>query len=153
MGFPLYVTCCFSLTAFNILSLHLVFVSLISTCLGLSCFSLDSSCVGLFVHLGLFHIGKIFNYNLFKKFLILFLLLFFFWDPYNLNVGVFDTLPEVSGTILGSFHSFLFIPLFRISTVLSSSSLIHSSASNILLLIPSRVFLISVIVCLCMFIL
>ena len=34
MGFPLYVTCCFSLAAFNILSLCLVFVSLISTCLG-----------------------------------------------------------------------------------------------------------------------
>ena len=29
MGFPLYVTCCFSLAAFNILSLYLVFVSLI----------------------------------------------------------------------------------------------------------------------------
>ena len=34
MGFPLYVTCCFSLTAFNILSLCLVFVSLSSMCLG-----------------------------------------------------------------------------------------------------------------------
>ena len=33
-----------------------------------------------------------------------------------------------------------------ISIILSSSSLIHSSASDILLLIPSRVFLISVIV-------
>ena len=33
-----------------------------------------------------------------------------------------------------------------ISTLLSSSSLIHSSTSDILLLIPSRVFLISVIV-------
>ena len=34
MGFPLYVTCCFSLAAFNILSFYLVFVSLISMCLG-----------------------------------------------------------------------------------------------------------------------
>ena len=33
-GFPLYVTCCFSLAAFNILSLCLVFVSLISMRLG-----------------------------------------------------------------------------------------------------------------------
>ena len=32
MGFPVYVTCCFSLVAFNILSLCLVFVSLISMC-------------------------------------------------------------------------------------------------------------------------
>ena len=39
-----------------------------------------------------------------------------------------------------------------IPTIFSSSSLIHSSALDILLLIPSRVFLISVIVCLCMFI-
>ena len=35
MGFPLYVTCCFSLAAFNILSLCLVFVNLISMCLGM----------------------------------------------------------------------------------------------------------------------
>ena len=34
MGFPLYVTCCFSLAAFDILSLCLVFVHLISMCLG-----------------------------------------------------------------------------------------------------------------------
>ena len=42
----------------------------------------------------------------------------------------------------------LFVAVHRllISTILSSSSLIHSSASDILLLIPSRVFLISVIV-------
>ena len=33
MGFPLYVTRCFSLAAFNILSLCLVFVSLIIMCL------------------------------------------------------------------------------------------------------------------------
>ena len=35
MGFPLYVTCCFSLAAFNILSLCLVFVSLMSICLNI----------------------------------------------------------------------------------------------------------------------
>ena len=35
MGFPLYVTYCFSLAAFNILSLCLVLVSLISMCLGM----------------------------------------------------------------------------------------------------------------------
>ena len=34
MGFPLCVTCCFSLAAFNFLPLCLVFVSLISMCLG-----------------------------------------------------------------------------------------------------------------------
>ena len=35
MEFPLYVTCCFFLLLFNILSLCLVFVSLISMCLGM----------------------------------------------------------------------------------------------------------------------
>ena len=35
VGFPFYVTFCFSLAAFSILSLCLVFVSLISMCLGL----------------------------------------------------------------------------------------------------------------------
>ena len=35
MGFSLYVTCFFSLAAFNILSLCLIFVSLINMCLGL----------------------------------------------------------------------------------------------------------------------
>ena len=34
MRFPLYVTCCFSLVVFNILSLCLVFFSFISMCLG-----------------------------------------------------------------------------------------------------------------------
>ena len=34
IGFPLYVTCCFSLAAFTILSLCFVFFSLISMCLG-----------------------------------------------------------------------------------------------------------------------
>ena len=33
LWFPLFVTCCFSLAAFNILSLCLVFVSLINMCL------------------------------------------------------------------------------------------------------------------------
>ena len=51
MGFPLYVTCCFSFAAFNILSLCLVFVSLISMCLGV--FFLEFIlCLGL-VPLGL----------------------------------------------------------------------------------------------------
>ena len=115
MGFPLYVTCCFSLVAFNILSLCLVFVSLISMCFGM--FLLEFILYGTFQSLGLdyfpFHVGQNFNYNLFKNFLIPFLFLFFFWDSYNSNVGVFDIVPEVSETILSSFHSLYFILLFR----------------------------------------
>ena len=33
--------------------------------------------------------------------------------PYKSNVGMFDIVPEVSETILSSFHSFYFILLFR----------------------------------------
>ena len=51
-------------------------------------------------------------------------------------------------------HFILFCSSEIISTILSSSSLIHPSASDILLLIPSRVFLLSVImlfVSICLF--
>ena len=84
-------------------------------CLG--CFSLGLSYMGLFVLLGLdyflFHAGEIFNYNLFKIFLILLIFLFFSWDPYNLNAGAFDIVPEMSEMILSSFYSFYFTLLFR----------------------------------------
>ena len=110
MGFPLNVTCCFCVP------LCLVFVSLISMCLGV--FLLIFILYGILCFLELidyflFHVGGINNYNLFKNFLIPFLYLFFFWDPYNSNVGVFDIIPEVSETILSSLHSFYFILLFR----------------------------------------
>ena len=113
MGFSLYVTCCFSLAAFKIL---LVFVSLISMCLGMFLlgFILYGTLCSNWTWLGyfLFHVGEILNYNLFKNFLIPFLFLFFFWDPYNWNVGVFDIVPKVSETILSSFHSFTLFPPF-----------------------------------------
>ena len=116
MGFPLHVTCCFSHAALNILYLCLVFVSLISMCLACFSFGLsywDSLYLLDLIDSFLFHVEDIFNYILFKNFLILFLFLFFFWDLYNSNVGAFDMAPEVSETILSSFHSLCFIPLFR----------------------------------------
>ena len=62
------------------------------------------------------------------------------------NVVASDIVPEVSETVLSSFHYFtLFCSSEVVSTILSSSSLICSSASDILLLTPSRIFLISVI--------
>ena len=149
MGFPLCVTCCFSLAAFNILSLCLVFVSLISMCLGVFLLGFpvwDSLCLLDLIGYFLFHVGEIFNYNLLQTFLIPFLFLFF-WDLYNSNVGAFDMVPEVSETVLSSSHSFYFFCTSEvISTILSSSSLIHSFASDILLLIDSRIFLTTVIV-------
>ena len=116
MGFPFYVTCCFSLAAFNILSLCLIFVSLISTCLSvfLLRFALYGTlCLLALIDYFLLHAGEIFNYNLFKIFLIPFLFLFFYWDTYNSNVNAFDIVPDISETILSSFHSFYFILLFR----------------------------------------
>ena len=113
VGFPMYVTCCFSLAACNILSLCLVFVSLISMCLGMFflgfilCGTLCASWTWLtisFSMLGKFSTiisSKIFSYP------------FFFWDLYNSNVGALDIAPEVSETVLSSFHSFCFTLLFR----------------------------------------
>ena len=61
-----------------------------------------------------FPVGETVNYNLLKIFLVpILFLIFFFQDPYNLNVGAFDIVPEVSETVLFSFHSFYFILLFR----------------------------------------
>ena len=119
----------------------------------LACFSLDLSCMGLSVLPGLdyflSHIREVFNYNLFKYFLSpFFFFLFFFWDPYNSNIDVFNAVPEVSETVLNSFHSFFFICSAVVtSTILSSRLFIRSSASVILLLIPSREFLISFTCC------
>ena len=116
MGFPLYVTCCFSLAAFNILSFYLVFVSLLSMCLGvflLGFILYGTLCLLDLIDYFFFQVGKIFNYNLFKSFLISFLFLFFFWNLYISNVDVFDIVPEVSETVLSSFHSFYFILFFR----------------------------------------
>ena len=71
----------------------------------------DSLCFQDLITYFLSHIREVFNYNLFKYFLSPFLFLFFFWDPYNSNVGVFNVVPEVSETVLSSFHSFFFIQL------------------------------------------
>ena len=92
------------------------------------------------------HFRENFNYYL-KYFLMVFLFVFFFWDSYDSNVGTFNIVPDVSEIVLIFFNSFFFV-LFSlsvsfISTIQSSTSLILSSASVILLLVPSRVFLIS----------
>ena len=83
MGVPLYVICHFSLLL-NILSLSLIFVSLITLCLsmfllvfilpGTLCF-LDSA------NYFLSHVWEVFSYYLFKYFLRSFLSFFSFWNP------------------------------------------------------------------------
>ena len=120
-GFSLYVTYCFSLAAFNIVSVCLVFVSLITMCLGvfllgfIMCGTLCICWTWLtisFSMLGKFSTmisSKIFSYRF----------VFFFFFPllllglYKSNVGAFDIVPDVSETVPSSFHSFYFILLFR----------------------------------------
>ena len=93
------------------------------------------------------HVGDIFNYNFFKDFLSTFLFFFFLWGSCNSNVDVFNIVPKVSEAILNSLQSFSFILLLSSYFNHSSfSSHICSSALVILLLVPSRIFLISVIV-------
>ena len=73
-----------------------------------------------------------------------------------MNTDVLNVVPEVSDTVLISFHSFFSI-LFCGSDFYQSlffCSLLCSTASVILLLIPSSVFFISVIVLfICLFVL
>ena len=109
MGIPLYVTCCFSLAAFNTFSLCLIFVSLINMSLSVFLFGfILCRTLGFFDIRGylLSQIREFFMYNLLKYFLIYFLFLLFFHDSYNLNVHALNVVPEVSETVLISFFSF-----------------------------------------------
>ena len=151
MGFPLYVTCCFSLAAFDVLSLFSVFVNLISMCLGMFLLAfilygtLCASWTWLtisFSMLGKFSAvisSKIFSYP-------------FFVSSYSGTPIIRKLVCLIWSlrSLLLSSALFIMFTLFCssevISTILSASSLIRSSASDILLLIPSRVFLTSVTV-------
>ena len=141
MRIPLYIICCFSFAAFNTCFSCLIFVNLINMCLGV--FHLGFILFGTlgFLDLGVYflsHFRDVFIYYLLKYFLMAFLFVFFFWDSYDLNIGAFNIVPEVSEVVLISFNSFFSVSF--ISTILSSTSLILSSASIILLLVLSRVF-------------
>jgi len=57
------------------------------------------------------HFRDVFDYYLLKYFLTAFLFVFFFWDSYDLNVGAFNIVPEVSEVVLISFNSFFFFLL------------------------------------------
>ena len=117
MGFPLYVTYCFSFAAFNILSLCLVFVSLISMCLGV--FLLGFILYGTlyaswtWLTISFFMLGKISTIVSST----IFSFPFFFSSSSGTSIIqimvhliLFQRFPEA---ILSSFHSFYFILLFR----------------------------------------
>ena len=98
------------LVAFNVFSL--IFISLITVCLGMFFlrFILPGTCASWswvtvsFTMLGMF---QLFSLQIFP--LVLSLCLFLVGNPFNANVGAFYIVPEVSYTVLTSFHSFSFI--------------------------------------------
>ena len=116
MGIPLCVICYFSLAAFNICSLCLIFVNLINMCLGV--FHLGFI---LFGTLWVFWTWVIISFPILGKFstvissifswLFFFFFVLFFWDAYDLNVGVFNTVLGVSEIVLISFNSLFLFPL------------------------------------------
>ena len=75
-----------------------------------------------------------------RYFLGYFLSLFSFYDPYNVNIVAFKVVPDEK---VPSFFFFFLLCIFCcvavISTIQSYRSFIHSSASVILLLIPSTI--------------
>ena len=99
-------------------------------------------------HYFLPHFREVFSSYLLEYFRMAFIFLFFFWESYDSNVGLFCIVPEGPEVFLISFFILFtfFLSVSFISTILSSTTLIQSSASVILLLVPSRVFLISFIV-------
>ena len=113
MGIPLHIIHCFSIAAFNIFSLNLIFISLNNMCLGI--FLLEFILYGTlsaswaWVTISFPMLGKFSTIISLNIFLRHFLFLFFLWDPYNLNVVAFNVVPEVSETVFISFHSFFFI--------------------------------------------
>ena len=142
MGSLLCVICCFSLAAFNICSFCLIFLNLINMCFGV--FRLGLSCLELSGFLGL---GWIFpspfqgSFQLLSPQIFSHALSFCFLLLGHLcsNVGAFNIVPEISEAVLLYFYSFFHSASF-ISTILSSSSLVLSSASVPLLLVHCRVF-------------
>ena len=144
MGVSLAVICCFSVVAFNILSVF-NFLSVWLLCVSV-CSFLGLSCLGLSVLPGL---GWLFPFPCLRSFQLLSLQIFsqvlslFFWDPSNANVGVFNVV--LRSLRLSSFFSFFFLYsiLQQWLPPFCPPSFI-CSASVILLWIPSRILLFSV---------
>ena len=53
------------------------------------------------------HFREVFNYIVLKYFFMPFSSVFF-WDAYDLNIGVFNVVPEVSEAVLISFYLFIY---------------------------------------------
>ena len=103
MGVPLYVTCCFSLAALNILSLSLIFAILITVCLAVIFFGLILSGTRFLDLVAFPRLGK-FSAVMSSDMLSAPFFLFSFWDPYNVNASMLDVVLKVSYTVLISFY-------------------------------------------------
>ena len=150
MGIPLCVICCFSLAAFNICSLCLIFVNLIN--MFLEVFRLGFI---LFGTLWVSWSWVIISFPIFGKFSTIISSSVFSWS-FCLSSCSGTPMIRVLGHLSLSWRSlrlssFLLIRFYFflsdsfISTILSSTSLILFFASVILLFVLSRVFLISFI--------
>ena len=149
MGIPLCVIFWFSFAAFNIFSLCLIFINLINMCLEV--FPLEFI---LFGTLWVSWTWVVISFPVLRKFSTIIssifscpLFLFSSSDPPMILILRHLTLSQRSLSLssfllilFSFFHSASFI-----STILSSTLLVLSSASAILLLVPYRVLLISVI--------
>ena len=114
MGVPSYVIQSFSPIAFSILSLSFIFVSLITKCLSLFLFGFILPDILCFLDM-----VNYFPFPCQRRFWILLfqissqvLSLFSFWDPYNVNVGVFNVVPQFSWNVF--FFFFFLHPFFYI---------------------------------------
>ena len=149
MGIPLCVICCFSLAAFHICSLCLIFVNLITMCLGV--FRLGFI---LFGTLWISWTWVAISFPILRKLSTIisssiFSCSFFLCSSGTPMIWMLGRLTLSQRSLrLSSFLLILFSFFLSVSfiyTILSCTSLILSSASIILLLVPSRVLLISVI--------
>ena len=91
MRIPLYIICCFSLTAFKILSLSLTFDNM-SRFEFLDSSSLELS--GFIQFLSFPRLGKFSAINFSYKLSACFSPLISFWDPCNTNFGLHDHVPK-----------------------------------------------------------
>lgn len=128
IGIPLFIICCIFLVAFNIFSLSLIFLHLINVCLGM--FPLGFIIYGT-LQLETewefpFPCWEIFSYYFSKYFLRPSVSCFIFLSPYNMNVGEFNIVSEVSKTVLFSFHYFCFILFHGSDLYLSFFQLTYS---------------------------
>ena len=156
MGVPLYVICCSSLVAFNIFSLYLIFLNLITICLGvfLLGFILPGTLYTSWTWVTV-------SFPMFAKFSAI-ISSSIFSGPFSLSspsgtpimqMFVHLTLSQRSQAVFISFHSFFFILFYNSDFHHSVFQLTYPFVcSLILLLFPSSVFFISdIVLFICLF--